>query len=85
MIPYGGYFHDCCNVHDSNYAECGFKKQEADYSFLDCMLSQINRTSVQENIWPRIRKSFGYALFGMVDLFGCKAWAISQRAVCTCN
>lgn len=85
MIPYGEFFKGCCDLHDTKYADCGFKKQEADHSFLNCMLNLINKTSEQEpNSWPRIQRTFGYALFGLVDLFGCKAWAIAQKEVCNC-
>ena len=86
MIPYGEFFRDCCNAHDTNYSECGYKKQEADYNFLDCMLNLINKTSLEDKYsWPRIRKTFGYALFGMVDIFGCKVWSITQQEVCSCD
>lgn len=86
MIPFSEFFKECCDVHDYNYGNCGFKKQDADVFFLDCMLDKINKASLEDqNIWPRARRALGYSLYGLVDLFGCKAYTLSQKEVCSCN
>lgn len=85
MVPFGFFFKECCNHHDSHYALCGFSKVAADEQMLMCMIDVVyKRHDLEYSMISRLRASIGYTFFGMVELFGCKAWEIAQRTACVC-
>lgn len=86
LVPFGSFFQTCCDVHDGQYSLCGFDKRLADEQMLNCMVDVVySRRDLDYSITNSLRTSVGYIMYGMVEMFGCKAWESAQNSSCVCS
>jgi hypothetical protein len=86
LVPFGSFFHECCDLHDVQYGLCGFDKRLADQRMLKCMVEVISsRRDLDSPFTNVLRATAGYMMYSMVEMFGCLSWENSQKDACICT